>query len=190
MVHSSALNVDGNPRIIKKRILHSLTHYICMFVHWSNNEVTYRHMESIQVNCEQCGSEQKHTFRMYEQKTKHYSVLSVGSKKSVTVICHGCLLESPLDKEYEKQMIAKFTSQVMSGEGFELYQQGEYNKAMKKFKKNLKNEPGDLQSVYGLAICLIAQGNYDEARGFVDRLDSELPDDDNVRELKQTLLQH
>ena len=161
-----------------------------MFVHWSNNEVTYRHMESIQVNCEQCGSEQKHTFRMYEQKTKHYSVLSVGSKKSVTIICHGCLLENPLDKEYEKQMIAKFTSQIMSGEGFELYQQGKYDKAIKKFKKNLKNEPADLQSMYGLAICLIAKGWYDEARVLVEQLDSQLPDDENVKELKQTIANH
>ena len=161
-----------------------------MFVHWSNNEVTYRHMESIQVNCEQCGSEQKHTFRIYEQKTKHYSVLSVGSKKSVTIICHGCLLESPLDKEYEKQMIAKFTSQIMSGEGFELYQQGKYDKAIKKFKKNLKNEPADLQSMYGLAICLIAKGWYDEARVLVEQLDSQLPDDENVKELKQTIANH
>ena len=161
-----------------------------MFVHWSNKEVTYRDMESIQSNCEQCGSEQKHTFRMYEQRTKHYSVLSGRPKRSVTAICHGCLKESPLDKESEKQAIEKFTSQIMSGEGFELYQQGNYNKAMKKFKKNLKNNPENLQSVYGLATCLVAQGSYDEARGFVDRLVSELPDDVNVKELKKTLDKH
>ena len=161
-----------------------------MFVHWSNNEVTYRHMESIQNDCEQCGSEQKHTFRMYEQRTKHYSVISGRPKRSVTIICHGCLLEGPLEKGYEKQMIEKFTSQIMSGEGFELYQQGNYNKAMKKFKKNLKNNPDDLQSVYGLATCLVAQGSYDEARGFVDRLVSEMPDNEDVRELKQTLAKH
>ena len=161
-----------------------------MFVHWSNNEVTYRDMESIQVNCERCGSEQKHTFRMYEQRTKHYSVVSGRPKRSVTIICHGCLQEGPLDKEYEKQMIEKFTARVMAGEGFELYQQGKYDKAMKKFKKNLKNDPGDLQAVYGLATCLIAKGNYDEARGFVARLDSEMPDNEDVKELKQTLAKH
>ena len=161
-----------------------------MFVHWSNNEVTYRDMESIQVNCERCDSEQKHTFRMYEQRTKHYSVISGRPKRSVTVICHGCLLEGPLDKGYEKQMIEKFTGQVMVAEGFELSQQGKYDKAMKKFKKNLKNDPGNLQAVYGLATCLIAKGSYDEARGFVDRLGSEMPDNEDVNELKQILAKH
>jgi len=161
-----------------------------MFVHWSNNEVTYRDMESIQVNCERCDSEQKHTFRMYEQRTKHYSVISGRPKRSVTVICHGCLLEGPLDKGYEKQMIEKFTGQVMVAEGFELSQQGKYDKAMKKFKKNLKNDPGNLQAVYGLATCLIAKGSYDEARGFVDRLGSEMPDNTDVKELKKTLAKH
>ena len=161
-----------------------------MFVHWSNNEVTYRDMESIQVNCERCDSEQKHTFRMYEQRTKHYSVISGRPKRSVTVICHGCLLEGPLDKGYEKQMIEKFTGQVMVAEGFELSQQGKYDKAMKKFKKNLKNDPGNLQAVYGLATCLIAKGSYDEAKGFVDRLSSEMPDNTDVKELKKTLAKH
>ena len=161
-----------------------------MFVHWSNNEVTYRDMESIQVNCERCDSEQKHTFRMYEQRTKHYSVISGRPKRSVTVICHGCLLEGPLDKGYEKQMIEKFTGQVMVAEGFELSQQGKYDKAMKKFKKNLKNDPGNLQAVYGLATCLIAKGSYDEAKGFVDRLGSEMPDNTDVKELKKTLAKH
>ena len=161
-----------------------------MFVHWSNNEVTYRDMESIQMSCAQCGSEQKHTFRMYEQRTKHYSVISGRPKRSVTIICHGCLLEGPLDKGYEKQMIEKFTGQVMVAEGFELSQQGKYDKAMKKFKKNLKNDPGNLQAVYGLATCLIAKGSYDEARGFVDRLGSEMPDNEDVKELKKTLAKH
>jgi tetratricopeptide (TPR) repeat protein len=147
-------------------------------------------MESIQNDCEQCGSEQKHTFRMYEQRTKHYSVISGRPKRSVTIICHGCLLEGPLDKGYEKQMIEKFTGQVIVAEGFELYQQGNYNKAMKKFQKNLKDDPGNLQAVYGLATCLIAKGEYDEARVFVGRLDSEMPDNEDVRELKQTLAKH
>jgi thioredoxin-like negative regulator of GroEL len=124
---------------------------------------------------------------MYEQRTKHYSVISGRPKRSVTIICHGCLLEGPLDKEYEKQMIEKFTAQVMAGEGFELYQQGKYDKAIKKFKKNLKNDPENLQAVYGLATCLIAKGEYDEARGFVDHLSSEMPDNEDVNELKQTL---
>ena len=161
-----------------------------MFVHWSNNEVTYRDMESIQMSCAQCGSEQKHTFRMYEQRTKHYSVISGRPKRSVTIICHGCLLEGPLDKGYEKQMIEKFTGQVMVAEGFKLYQQGNYNKAMKKFQKNLKDDPGNLQAVYGLATCLIAKREYDEARVFVDRLGSEMPDNEDVNELKQILAKH
>jgi len=158
-----------------------------LFVHWSNNEVSYRDMESINEKCGRCDSEQKHTFRMYEKKTKHYSVLSVGSDKSITIICHGCLLESPLDKKFEKEMVAKFSSQIMSSEGFELYQQGKYDKAIKKFRKNLKKNPEDQQSVYGLAKCLIAQGKYDEARGHVDHLDYELPENEEVKELKQQL---
>ena len=84
-------------------------------------------------------------------------------------------------------MIEKFTGQVIVAEGFELYQQGNYNKAMKKFQKNLKDDLGNLQAVYGLATCLIAKGEYDEARGFVNRLDLEMPDNEDVKELKQTL---
>jgi len=145
-------------------------------------------MESIQADCEQCGSEQKHTFRMYEQRTKHYSVLSGRPKRSVTAICHGCLKENPLDEDSEKLAIEKFTSQIMSSEGFELYEQGKYDKAVKKFKKNLKNNY-DPHAVYGLAKCLIAQGKYDEARGFVDKLDSQFPNDEGVKELKQAIRQ-
>ena len=87
-------------------------------------------------------------------------------------------------------MIEKFTGQVMVAEGFELSQQGKYDKAMKKFKKNLKNDPGNLQAVYGLATCLIAKREYDEARVFVDRLGSEMPDNEDVNELKQILAKH
>ena len=148
----------------------------------------YRDMESIQADCEQCGSEQKHTFRMYEQRTKHYSVLSGRPKRSVTAICHGCLKENPLDEDSEKLAIEKFTSQIMSSEGFELYEQGKYDKAVKKFKKNLKNNY-DPHAIYGLAKCLIAQGKYDEARGFVDKLDSQFPNDEGVKELKQAIRQ-
>ena len=87
-------------------------------------------------------------------------------------------------------MIEKFTGQVIVAEGFELYQQGNYNKAMKKFQKNLKDDPGNLQAVYGLATCLIAKREYDEARVFVDRLGSEMPDNEDVNELKQILAKH
>ena len=60
-------------------------------------------------------------------------------------------------------------------------------KIVEDFKKNLKNDPGNLQAVYGLATCLIAKGSYDEARGFVDRLDSEMPANEDVKELKMRL---
>lgn len=160
------------------------------FVHWSNSEVTYRDMESTQLQCNRCQDEQKHTFRFYERKTKHYSSVSFGSEKSVTVICHGCLLESPLEKEYEKQLIAKYVKSLIALEGLDLYEHGKYDKALKQFKKVLKEDPDHPTGLYGLAKCLIALGRYDEARGYIDNLTTRFPEEKEVIELKQILNQN
>lgn len=157
------------------------------FVHWSNDEVTYRDMESMQLNCDRCQGEQKHTFRFYEKRTKHYSSISIGTDRSVTMICHGCLLESPLSKSDEQHFILKFVRRLASIEGMELYEHGKYDKAIKQFKKVLKDEPNHPTALYGLAKCLIAQGRRDEARGYIDNLSANFPDDESVRELKETL---
>lgn len=158
------------------------------FVHWSNDEISYRDMESAQLECGRCESEQKHTFRFFEKRTKHYSSFSVGSDKSITVICHGCLLETPLEKNYEKEMIAKYVKRLMSQEGLEMYEHGKYDKALKQFKKVLKQDKDHPTALYGLAKCLIAQGKYDEARGYIDNLSSRYPEDDEVKQLKESII--
>ncbi|CAE6505119.1 tetratricopeptide repeat protein [Candidatus Nitrosotenuis uzonensis] len=157
------------------------------FVHWSNDEVTYRDMESIQTHCGRCQSEQKHTFRFYEKKTKHYSSISIGTDRSVTMICHGCLLESALSKSDEQYLILKFVRRLACMEGMEMYEHGKYDKAVKQFKKVLKDDPDHPQALYGLAKCLIAQGRRDEARGYIDNLSTNFPDDEAIKELKESL---
>lgn len=125
------------------------------FVHWSNDEVTYRNMESTQMECQRCQSEQKNTFRFYEKRTKRYSSISIGSDKSVTVICHGCLLESPLEKGFEREQITKFLKRIICSESFELYEHGKYDKALKQFKKVLKEDQDHPTALYGLTKCCL-----------------------------------
>ena len=158
-----------------------------MFVHWSRDESTYRDMEKINAICNRCNSEQSHTFRLYEKKTKHYSVVSVGSEKHVTAICHGCLTESELEKNEEKSLIRRYTNQIRNQEGFQFIDEKQYNKAIKKFKKNLKDDPSDVNAFYGLAKCNIAQGRYADADNNIKFLEEHLPEDQDVKELRNIL---
>ena len=71
-----------------------------MFVYWGKKEKWYRDVESVSSHyCENCNSKRKHTYRLYEEKRKHYSVLSGPTKKSVRVICEKCKTESKLEKK-------------------------------------------------------------------------------------------
>lgn len=144
-------------------------------------------MEKVNAPCAQCNSEQLHTLRLYEKKTKHYSVVAVGSKKRVSAICHGCLKEYELEKNEEKILIKKYTIQIRCQEGFELIDKKNYNKAIKKFTKNLKEDPEDVSSVYGLTKCMITQGRYDDAEGQLSHLESIIPENQDVKDLRQVL---
>ena len=60
-------------------------------------------MESREIHCQKCNKTTHHTFRYHITKTKHYSVVSVGSgKKEITLVCHVCLLETYVDKNFDK----------------------------------------------------------------------------------------
>ena len=75
-----------------------------MFVYWSKKEKWYRDMESVSSDfCENCNSKREHTYRLYEERRKHYSVLSGPIKRSVRVICQACKGESKPEKKHEKQ---------------------------------------------------------------------------------------
>jgi hypothetical protein len=62
-------------------------------------------MASQDIECPRCATVTKHTFRLYEQKHKAYSVIPIGTDRLVTVICHNCLLERELEKKFEKEML-------------------------------------------------------------------------------------
>ncbi len=157
------------------------------FAHWSRDETTYRDMEKVNAFCGQCNSEQLHTFRMYEKKTKHYSVVSFGTHRQVSAICHGCLAEFGIEKDEEKKLIKRFVIELRGQEAFELIDKEKYDKAVKKFNENLGEDPDDIRSRYGLAKCHIAQGEYDKADANIRLLETKLPDNKDVIELRSLL---
>lgn len=155
------------------------------FVHWSSTDSSYRDMERQQLDCERCGKETEQTFRYHTQKTKHYSSFSFGEgDKSITVICHGCLLERSLEKDYEREMIIKFDSEIATSLAHELMEKGEPKNAQKLLKKLLKKNPKYGAGVYAMARCLISQTKYDEAKIYVKNLEMDYPDDPSVKELR------
>lgn len=158
-----------------------------MFIHWSNTETTYRDMEKVEAVCSKCQSNQLHTFRLYEKKTKHYSAFSIGADHFVSAICHGCLLETRMPKLEEKMLVRKYMKSLACAEGFELFKNGKTDSAIKKFRKVLKEEAEHPQALYGLAKALVTQGKYDEARKYVDDLSVHYSESDEVKELKEAI---
>src|SRR5207245_3358017 len=80
------------------------------FVWRSNSSVTFRDMETTEIQCPRCQAMQKHTFRMYEKKDKAYSVLTTSTERQVTVVCHRCLFE-----RYLEEKLRKIASKVRKG---------------------------------------------------------------------------
>ena len=110
-----------------------------MFVYWGKKEKWYRDMESFSGHCKsECNSMQVHTYRLYEQRRKHYSVISGPTKRSVRLVCEKCKTESKLEIKHEKQMVAQFTGRILIAEGYELIQQQNHGKALKKFRESIK----------------------------------------------------
>ena len=158
------------------------------FAHWSSTETSYRDMERQQIECPRCEKETEHTFRYHTRKTKHYSAFSFGEgDKSVSIICHGCLLERGLDKEFEKQMIEKFDCEIAVAVAHQFMDDGEPKNAEKLLKKLLKKNPKYGPGLYAISKCLISQTKYDEAEIYVKNLEIDYPEDENVTRLRKLM---
>jgi len=145
-------------------------------------------MERQQLDCEWCGKETEQTFRYHTQKTKHYSSFSFGEgDKSVSLICHGCLLERALEKDYEKEMIFKFDSEIATQIAHECMDEGKPKDAQKLLKKLLKKNPKYGPGLYAMSKCLISQTKYNEAEIYIKNLEIDYPDSDDVVQLRKLM---
>lgn len=144
-------------------------------------------MEKAEIHCNRCNDTTLHTIRLYETKTKHYSVVSFGSDQHVSCICHTCLLESEFAKNIQKELIEKYNKQLAVSHAYELMEQNKQGKAEKIFRNILKNDGNYDQAAYGLSKCLINQNKYDEAKNYVDKLEIQFPNLEEVIELKKSL---
>jgi len=159
-----------------------------LFVHWSNQDASYRDMESRELHCQRCNKDTQHTFRYHITKTKHYSVVSVGSgKKEITLVCHVCLLETSVDKNDSKELVKQYDNEIATGEANELMDKGKDSKAENKLRKVLKKDPEFPQALYSISKCLISQAKYGEAEFYIKILESKFPDIPEIKELRDSL---
>tara|TARA_B110000014_G_C19629784_1_gene332477 strand:+ start:149 stop:541 length:393 start_codon:yes stop_codon:yes gene_type:complete len=124
---------------------------------------------------------------MYEKKNKSYSVVTTSTDRSVTVTCHGCLSESGLPKDQEKQLVERYQKEILVNEAIELYQQGEISKALKKSKKVLKKDKNYFSAMTVSAECLIAMNKHNEAKKYVVELLKMYPDDERVQHMREQI---
>jgi len=158
------------------------------FAHWSSTNSSYRDMERRQLDCERCNENTQHTFRYHITKTKHYSVVSIGAgEKTVTLICHGCLLETLIEKNTAKELMVEYDKEIAVGESNEHMEKGEFGKAEKKLKKILKNDPKYPQAVFSMSKCLISQSRYDEAEIYLKHLENNFPEALDVQDLRKLM---
>jgi hypothetical protein len=159
-----------------------------LFVHWSNQQASYRDMESRGMHCSRCNKDTQHTFRYHITKTKHYSVVSVGSgKKEITVVCHVCLLETSIEKKDSKELVKQYDNEIAVGEANELLDKEKYSKAERKLRKVLNKDPEFPQALYSISKCLISQAKYDEAEYQIRILENKFPDIPEIKELRDSL---
>ena len=145
-------------------------------------------MESREIHCQKCNKTTHHTFRYHITKTKHYSVVSVGSgKKEITLVCHVCLLETYVDKNDSKELIKQYDNEIAVGEANELMSKGKYSKAESKLRKILKKDPNYGQALYSMSKCLISQARYGEAKSYITNLEDKFPDAPEIKELQGEL---
>lgn len=158
------------------------------FVHWSSTSASYRDMERRMATCQRCSETVQHTIRYHTTQTKHYSVVSFGGgDKALSVICHGCLLEMQIPQDEAKLLIAEYDNQLAAAEAGALIDENNHKKAEKKLRKILKKNPDHAHSRFMLARCFIEQSRKDEAEPLVRRLESDYPDDDEVKNLRNTM---
>jgi len=145
-------------------------------------------MESRGISCSRCNKDTQHTFRYHITKTKHYSVVSVGSgKKEITVVCHVCLLETSIEKKDSKELVKQYDNEIAVGEANELLDKEKYSKAERKLRKVLNKDPEFPQALYSISKCLISQAKYDEAEYQIRILESKFPDIPEIKELRDSL---
>jgi len=145
-------------------------------------------MESREIHCQKCNKTTQHTFRYHITKTKHYSVVSVGSgKKEITLVCHVCLLETLVDKNDSKELIKQYDNEIAVGEANELMSKGKDSKAESKLRKVLKKDPNFGQALYSMSKCLISQARYGEAKSYIANLEDKFPDAPEIKELQDEL---
>ncbi|MDE1765829.1 MAG: tetratricopeptide repeat protein [Thaumarchaeota archaeon] len=142
-------------------------------------------METIEEECRKCKSVQKHTFRVYE--TKVYSFLPTKTERHVTLVCHGCLLESKIPKEQEKDLLKKYEKQILTADGHRFFEKGKYKEALNMYDQALKKDPEFAGAIYGKARTLIAKQDYRGAEKYVETLMSRFPKDRDVNDMNDVL---
>jgi len=158
------------------------------FAHWSSTDSSYRDMERRQLDCERCNENTQHTFRYHITKTKHYSVISIGAgEKTVTLICHGCLLETLIEKDTSKELMMGYDKEIAVGESNEYMEKGNFKKAEKKLKDILKKDPKHTQAIFSMSKCMISQSRYDEAETYLKYLESNFPEALDVKDLRKLM---
>ena len=157
------------------------------FYWWTDTTVTYRHMESIQKECKNCNTVQKHTYRLYERKARINYFWPAGYEQRVTLICHGCLFESRVEKKQENELLWKYKDLVVFQDGQNFEELGKYNDAMKKFDKLLEEDPTNATAIYEKAKCLIAMGKYAESIPYVIKLMQRYPNNKDFLDMKNVL---
>ena len=145
-------------------------------------------MERRELYCDRCKENTQHTFRYHITKTKHYSAISIGAgERTVTLICHGCLLETPVAKNDAEQLIAGYDKDIAVWEANECMEKGDNKNAEKKLKKLLTKDPKHPQGVYSMAKCLISQTKYSEAEFYVKNLELDFSENDDVKALRKLM---
>jgi hypothetical protein len=145
-------------------------------------------MESRGMHCSRCNKDTQHTFRYHITKTKHYSLVSVGSgKKEITVVCHVCLLETSIEKKDSKELVKQYDNEIATGEANELMDKGKDSKAERKLRKVLNKDPEFPQALYSISKCLISQAKYGEAEFYIKILENKFPDIPEIKELRDSL---
>jgi len=158
------------------------------FAHWSSKDSSYRDMERRQLDCERCNENTQHTFRYHITKTKHYSVVSIGAgEKTVTLICHGCLLETLIEKNTAKELMIEYDKEIAVVESNEHMEKGEFKQSEKKLKNILKNDPKHTQALFSMSKCLISQSKYEEAEIYLKHLESNFPEALDVKDLRKLM---
>ena len=163
------------------------------FAHWSSTDSSYRDMERRNLHCERCCESEndttQHTFRYHITKTKHYSAISIGAgEKTLTLICHGCLLESNTNKYESENLMRGYDMEITVIESFELMDGENYKKAEKKLRKLLKKNPEYSQGVFAITKCLIMQKKYDEAEFYLKDLETNFTENQEIKELRKLMI--